>query len=260
MSHQPRKRFGQHFLIDPTVLTEIIRCLNLQKTDRVIEIGPGQGALTEFLLSQVDHLDVIELDRDLVEFLKQHYDENKITIHAADALDFSYSSLSNNKFDLRIVGNLPYNISTPLLFKLFDEINFICDMHFMLQKEVVLRLTAEVGTTDYGRLSVMSQYFCDNHDLFSVAPDAFDPPPKVESAVVRLVPKKNQQTLSPKQFKQFSDVVKEAFNYRRKKLGNALQRLIDAKTLATLNIDPNLRPQDISVDEFIRISQAISIE
>lgn len=260
MRHQPRKRFGQHFLIDPTILMEIMRCLHLQKTDNVIEIGPGQGALTEFLLSQVDHLDVIELDRDLVEFLKQHYDQNKLTIHAADALNFSYHSLSKNKSGLRIVGNLPYNISTPLLFKLFDEINCIRDMHFMLQKEVVLRLTAEVGTTDYGRLSVMSQYFCDNSDLFSVAPDAFDPLPKVESAVVRLVPKKNQQTLSPKQFKQFSDVVKEAFNYRRKKLGNALKRLIDVKTLAALNIDPDLRPQDISVDEFVRISQAISIE
>ena len=258
MSHQPRKRFGQHFLIDPTVLTEIIRCLNLQKTDRVIEIGPGQGALTEFLLSQVDHLDVIELDRDLVEFLKQHYDENKITIHAADALDFSYSSLSNNKFDLRIVGNLPYNISTPLLFKLFDEINFICDMHFMLQKEVVLRLTAEVGTTDYGRLSVMSQYFCDNDYLLTVPPTAFDPPPKVESAVIRLVPKK-QARLSEKQFALFSAVVKEAFNYRRKKLGNCLKRLIDPHKLSLLDIDPDTRPQNVTVTEFIRISELISV-
>ena len=259
MKHQPRKRFGQHFLTDPNILSEIMRCLGLQKTDRVIEIGPGQGALTEYLLADIDHLDAVELDRDLVLYLQQKFDSTQLTIHSADALNFSYSSLSKNKSDLRIVGNLPYNISTPLLFKLFSEIDCIRDMHFMLQKEVVLRLTAEISTTDYSRLSVMSQYFCDNSYLFTVPPDAFDPPPKVESAIVRLVPRK-QERLSPEQFKQFSMVVKEAFNYRRKKLGNCLKRLIDAKTLASLDIDPNARPQDISVAEFIRISKAVSIQ
>jgi len=258
-SHHPRKRFGQHFLADPTVLMEIMRCLNLQKTDRVIEIGPGLGALTECLLSPLDHLDAVELDRDLVAYLQQQFDAKKLTIHSADALHFSYSSLSKNKNDLRIVGNLPYNISTPLLFKLFAEINTIRDMHFMLQKEVVLRLTATVGSTDYSRLSVMAQYFCDNTYLFTVPPTAFDPPPKVESAVIRLTPKKPGE-LSPKEFEAFSEVVKEAFNYRRKKLGNSLKRLVDTKTLESLEIDAHARPQDVSMEEYVRIGKVISVK
>ncbi|OGT41267.1 MAG: 16S rRNA (adenine(1518)-N(6)/adenine(1519)-N(6))-dimethyltransferase [Gammaproteobacteria bacterium RIFCSPHIGHO2_12_FULL_40_19] len=258
-SHQPRKRFGQHFLKDASVLQEILRCLSPQKTDRVIEIGPGQGALTTYLIEYLDHLDAVELDRDLVIFLQQHFDPKKLTIHAADALNFSYASLSQSENDLRIVGNLPYNISTPLLFKLFSELHCIRDMHFMLQKEVVLRLTAPVGTTDYNRLSVMSQYFCENSYLFTVPPEAFDPPPKVESAVVRLTPQL-QGALSEKQFDLFSRVVKEAFNYRRKKLGNCLQRFIKPDALNALDINPNARPQEISVSEFIRISEAISVE
>lgn len=259
MEHHPRKRFGQHFLIDPNVLMEILRCLQLQKTDRVVEIGPGQGALTEFLLSHLDHLDAVELDRDLIAYLQQQFDAKRLTVHSADALNFNYHALSKQKSDLRIVGNLPYNISTPLLFKLFSEIDCIKDMHFMLQKEVVLRLTAKVGTTDYSRLSVMAHYYCDNTYLFTVPPTAFDPPPKVESAVIRLVPKK-QLPLSAQEFNVFSQVVKEAFNYRRKTLSNCLKRFIDANTLSSLDIDPNTRPQNISVSEFIRISNAISLQ
>lgn len=215
--------------------------------------------MTSYLLEDLDHLNAVELDRDLITLLQQKYDTEKLTLYSADALNFSYSSLSKNENDLRIVGNLPYNISTPLLFKLFSEINCIRDMHFMLQKEVVLRLTAKVGTTDYSRLSVMSQYFCDNEYLLHVPPEAFDPPPKVESAIVRLTPKK-QYGLSEKQFNDFSQVVKEAFNYRRKKLGNCLRRLIEPSKLITLDIDPNARPQDISVSEFIRIGEMISVE
>ena len=259
MKHQSRKRFGQHFLKDPSVLQEILRCVSPHTTDHVIEIGPGQGALTTYLLDHVDHLDAVELDRDLVVFLQERFDPKKLTIHSADALDFSYASLSQSKNDLRIVGNLPYNISTPLLFKLFSELDCIRDMHFMLQKEVVLRLTAAVGTTDYNRLSVMSQYFCENSYLFTVPPEAFDPPPKVESAVVRLTPRM-QGTLSEIQFNLFSSVVKEAFNYRRKKLGNCLKRFIKPDALIALDINPNARPQEISVSEFIRISEAISVE
>jgi len=255
MKHKPRKRFGQHFLMDQSVLAEIMQCLALQPDDHVIEIGPGQGALTKYLLRFVNHLDVVELDRDLVVFLREYFDPKQLTIHSADALDFPYSSLSKSPSDLRIVGNLPYNISTPLLFKLFSDIDCIRDMHFMLQKEVVLRLTATVGTTDYSRLSVMSQYFCDSDYLFTVPPDAFDPPPKVESAVVRLTPK-TQHQLSPEQFNVFSNVVKEAFNYRRKKLGNCLRRFITPEQLTALDINPNARPQDISVAEFIRISSS----
>src|SRR3990167_3181279 len=257
-THHPRKRFGQHFLTDQHVLREIMHCIDLKKNDNVVEIGPGQGALTSYLLEELNHLNAVELDRDLITLLKQKYDPKQLTLYAADALDFSYLSLSKNKNDLRIVGNLPYNISTPLLFKLFSEIACIHDMHFMLQKEVVLRLTAKVGTTDYSRLSVMSQYFCDNDYLLTVPPEAFDPPPKVESAIIRLTPK-IQNTLSKNQFNAFSKVVKEAFNYRRKKLGNCLRRLLDPKQLVALDIDPHARPQDISVAEFIRIGESISV-
>ena len=253
--HQPRKRFGQHFLTDHTVLKNIVNTLQLQNKDRVIEIGPGLGALTDYLLPALCHLDVVELDRDLITQLHQKYDSKRVTIHAADALNFAYATLGT---DLRIVGNLPYNISTPLLFKLFSEAHAIRDMHFMLQKEVVLRLTAAVGSNDYGRLSVMSQYFCDNHYLFTVPANAFDPPPKVESAVVRLVPKK-QLPLSSTAFTSFECVVKEAFSYRRKTIANSLKRLIDSHTLQSLNINPQNRPQNLSVEEFIRIGNAISV-
>lgn len=257
--HQPRKRFGQHFLKDAGVLQEIMRCLALDKNDNVIEIGPGLGALTEYLMPFVNHLNAVELDRDLISHLEKKFDAKKLTIFSADALNFNYASLSKTNNNLRVVGNLPYNISTPLLFKLFSEIDCIRDMHFMLQKEVVLRLTAEVGSADYGRLSVMSQYFCDNDYLFTVPPEAFDPPPRVESAVVRLTPKK-QSMLTEKQFSVFSAIVKEAFNYRRKKLGNCLKRFIDTNSLIKIDIDPNKRPQDTSVSEYIRISLAISVE
>ena len=257
--HLPRKRFGQHFLTDQSVLRELMRCLHLQPSDNVIEIGPGQGALTKYLLEEIPHLNAVELDRDLVTLLQHEYDTKKLTVYSADALSFPYSSLSKTTGDLRIVGNLPYNISTPLLFKLFSEIKNIRDMHFMLQKEVVLRLTAKIGSADYGRLTVMSQYFCDNDYLFSVPPESFDPPPKVESAIVRLTPK-TKQPLSDTQFAIFSAVVKEAFNYRRKKLGNCLKRLIDPNILASLDIDPNARPQAVSLTEFIRISEMISVQ
>lgn len=257
-THTPRKRFGQHFLTDSHVLQEIMDCLALQPSDRVVEIGPGQGALTSLLLPALNHLDAVELDRDLVTFLQSHFDPNKLTIHSADALDFEYSTLSHHPSDLRVVGNLPYNISTPLLFKLFSEITCIKDMHFMLQKEVVLRLTAEVGSTDYNRLSVMSQYFCDNHYLFTVPPTAFNPPPKVESAIVRLTPRAHQP-LSPDEFAVFSRVVKEAFNYRRKTLGNCLKKLISAQQLTALDIDPATRPQNVSVADFMRIARVVGV-
>lgn len=256
---KPRKRFGQHFLKDDNMLQEIMRCLMLQPTDNVIEIGPGLGALTKYLVAKLNHLCAIELDRDLVAHLQKEYDTKKLTIFSEDALYFSYANLSKQPRDLRIVGNLPYNISTPFLFKLFSEIACIRDMHFMLQKEVVLRLTAKVGSADYGRLSVMSQYFCDNHYLFSVPPTAFDPPPLVDSAVIRLIPKK-QTILSPKQFDAFSAIVKEAFNYRRKTLGNSLKRLIDTPSLKQIDVNPSARPQDTTLAEFIRIGEMISVE
>ena len=249
--HHPRKRFGQHFLTDHSILENIVHHVAPEKTDHMIEIGPGLGALTDYLLPHLNYLEVVEFDRDLIKILREKYDAKKLIVHEADALQFTYQTVGN---DLRIVGNLPYNISTPLLFKLFSEINHIHDMHFMLQKEVVLRLTAKIHTANYGRLSVMSQYFCDHEYLLTVPPESFDPPPKVESAVVRLTPKKKEK-IPEEQFEKFSLVVKAAFNYRRKQLGNSLKKLISAETLLSLNINPQLRAQDISVDEFIRISE-----
>lgn len=259
MTHHPRKRFGQHFLANTHILREIVCAIHPEKNDQMVEIGPGMGALTTQLLPHLNHLDAVELDHDLIAYLARRVDARQLTVHAADALNFSYAALSQHSHDLRVVGNLPYNISTPLLFKLFSEIHCIRDMHFMLQKEVVLRLTAEVGSADYGRLSVMSQFFCHNDYLFTVASDAFNPPPKVDSAMVRLTPKP-QATLSHSQFETFSAVVTEAFNYRRKKLGNGLKRLISAEKLMTLDINPGLRAQEITVLEFIRISESISLE
>lgn len=252
--HQPRKRFGQHFLKDHNILHKMIREMGLKPTDQVIEIGPGQGALTDYLLQALPHLDVVELDRDLVKFLREKYPAERLTVHAGDALFFDYGALATKP--LRIVGNLPYNISTPLLFHLFTFNHQIDDMHFMLQKEVVLRLTAQTGTADYGRLAVMSQYFCDNDYLFTVPPGAFNPPPKVDSAIVRLIPKK-LLPLNETEFHYFSTIVKEAFNYRRKKLGNCLKRFMTPEMLIAKNVDPNARPEEISVEAFVRIAKGV---
>ena len=259
--HRPRKRFGQNFLKDHGVLQKIIDEIHIQPEDHIIEIGPGKGALTRYILSRVGHINVIEIDRDLIPLLEKQFDTTQITIHQADALEFAYQSLSNKPHDCRIVGNLPYNISTPLLFHLFENIHCIADMHFMLQKEVVERMTACVGDQHYNRLSVMTQYFCDTSYLFTVPPSAFDPAPKVESAIVRLTPKQNNpKNLTAENFTLFSQVVKEAFTYRRKQLGNSLKKLISADALNALDIDPTARPQTVSIDEFIRISNAISVK
>lgn len=259
MKHKPRKRFGQHFLTDEIVLQNIIDVMAIQPNDHIVEIGPGQGALTQYLCEMVPHLNVIELDRDLVTFLQKKYSSEQLTIHSADALQFSFTPLSKQQHDLRVVGNLPYNISTPLLFKLFSEIHCIQDMYFMLQKEVVLRLTAQPGNKQYGRLSIMAQYFCETEYLFTVPPEAFSPPPKVESAVIRLIPKK-QHVLSEKEFSAFERIVKSAFQYRRKTIRKALAGLVPASIFETLDIPANARAEVLSISDFIRISQTISIE
>lgn len=251
-SHTPRKRFGQHFLTDANILHKIVREIGLKPNDHVVEIGPGQGALTDYLLQILTHLDVVELDRDLVVFLREKYTSEQLTVHAGDALFFDYSALSKKPSDLRIVGNLPYNISTPLLFHLFSHNPVIHDMHFMLQKEVVLRLTAETNTQNYGRLSIMAQYFCDNDYLFTVPPHVFNPPPKVDSAIVRLIPKKTLP-LNDAQFAYFSSIVKEAFNYRRKKVSNTLKKLVTTDQFAAANINPDARPEEISLAQFIAL-------
>lgn len=261
MSSKPiaRKRFGQHFLINQAIIQQIVGAISPQYADHMVEIGPGHGALTHYLLPVVSQLDLIEIDRDLVAQLKKRLATvPNINIHQADVLAFSFKQLTNNPTSLRIVGNLPYNISTPLLFKLFDELAWIKDMHFMVQKEVALRLTATASSKDYGRLSVMAQYYCDNDYLFSVPPNAFQPKPKVNSAVIRMQPKQ-QPTMKANDVDHFQKLVKEAFTYRRKTLHNALKKFLDSEFLQTLNIDPALRPQDISVEDYVRISNAITV-
>jgi len=244
-----RKRFGQHFLQDTRILQQMLIAIQPKQNDHLVEIGPGHGALTEYLIGKSSHFNLIEIDRDLIMILQEKFKEHA-TIFEGDVLNFDFKQLEGDA--LRIVGNLPYNISTPLLFHLFDSIDLIKDMHFLLQKEVVDRLTAKIGTNDYNRLSVMTQYYCDNDMLFTVGPEAFDPPPKVQSAFVRLQPKK-RHTIA-KDIKSFNRIVREAFTYRRKTLSNCLKKLITADQLKALDIDPSLRPQQLSVEDYIRIS------
>lgn len=249
-----RKRFGQHFLHDPYVLEKITVAIHPKKADTLVEIGPGYGALTDHLLTGCGKLVLVEIDRDLSAFLKKKYKQRKnIILCQKDALQFDFLALKTDNQFFRMVGNLPYNISTPLLFHLFSQIPCIEDMHFMLQKEVVLRLTALVGTANYGRLSVMTQYFCDNIPLFTVPSSAFIPAPRVESAVVRLIPRRNPPLVA-RNLEHFSTIIKEAFSYRRKMIGNALKKIINVNKLKTIDINPQLRPQELTVKDFIKIS------
>jgi len=257
MNILPRKRFGQHFLRDPQVLSRIQQAISPLPNQHIVEIGPGEGVLTQLLFAHVKQLDIIEIDRDLIAVLQQKYaDHSNLKIHNSDVLRFNFASLSSTPQSLRIVGNLPYNISSPLIFKLFSHLDLIEDMHFMLQKEFVLRMTAKVGDSNYNRLSVMTQYFCDNILLFEIKPSAFSPPPKVDSAFVRMLPKKPE--LSATDLSLFALVVKQAFMHRRKTLSNCLKKLIDSATLEKVGIDPKLRPQQLSVNDFVSISNYLA--
>ena len=256
-SHQPRKRFGQHFLKDPSVLDKIMVAIAPQSSDHLVEIGPGQGALTRQLLSTANRLDAIELDRNLVALLAHDFSqEKKLYLHESDALIFDFKTLPVGTEPLRIVGNLPYNISTPLFFKLFAEASIIQDMHFMLQKEVVDRVTATVGSPHYGRLSVMAQYFSENFPLFFVEPEAFSPPPQVNSAFIRMIPRKQRPSVDC--LDTLSAVVREAFTYRRKTLKNSLKRFVSEQELKHLGIDPNQRAQELTLDDFVKISNMVN--
>lgn len=242
-----RKRFGQHFLKDQTILQRILKTIAPQSSDHIVEIGPGKGALTTWLLTSHCHLSLIEIDRDLCDFLNHRFTEEKIlTLYQGDVLKFDFSTLGSA---LRVVGNLPYNISTPLLFKLLDHLSLIVDMHFMFQYEVAKRLVAPVGGSDYGRLSVMVQYFCHNCLLFEVPPEAFSPPPRVVSAFVQMIPRTDRE---PVDTRIFAAVVREAFSHRRKNISNALKALIDPRQLSKV-IDPTRRPQELTVEDFIKI-------
>lgn len=251
MTHRARKRFGQNFLQSRQIIDSIIRSLNLQSTDNVLEIGPGLGALTQPLLQKLDRLTAVEIDRDLQAHLTEmHGSGGKLSLIDADALTIDYSQFGEH---LRVIGNLPYNISTPLLLRLLHHISHIDDMHFMLQKEVVSRIAAGPGSKAYGRLSVMLQYYCDVEHLFDVPPEAFHPQPKVDSAIVRLTP----HAISPYPtvaFTELERLVACAFSMRRKTLANNLKPIISAAELTALGIDPGLRPEQISVMDYVRLA------
>ena len=257
MTHTPRKRFGQNFLHDHNIIYNILSSIEAKPDEHWVEIGPGQGALTGPLLKQGLRLDVVELDRDLVVLLKDKFkQQNHLQIHSADALKFDFSALVEADEKLRIIGNLPYNISTPLMFHLLDNTSCIEDMHFMLQKEVVDRICATPGSKKYGRLSVMMQYYCATEHLFDVPSESFDPAPKVMSAIVRLVPHQ-QPPVEVNNIGKLNRVVTQAFSQRRKTLRNSLKKLIDEDTIVALNIDPTLRAEALSLNEFAKLSNQI---
>ncbi|MCB6183438.1 16S rRNA (adenine(1518)-N(6)/adenine(1519)-N(6))-dimethyltransferase RsmA [Leeia sp. TBRC 13508] len=250
MQHIPRKRFGQNFLIDNSIIDSIVRSVNPKVSDNVVEIGPGLAAITKPLSDRLNHLHVVEIDRDIVSRLSRQFPAEKLSIHSIDALKFDFSTLGEK---LRIVGNLPYNISSPLLFHLADYRSNITDMHFMLQKEVVDRMVAEPNTADYGRLTVMLQYRFHLEWLLDVPPESFNPPPKVNSAVVRLIPREDL-TLSASVEKALNRVVTAAFAQRRKTLRNTLSGLFTAEELSQSGIDPQARAESLSVEQFIGLA------
>ena len=257
MPHIARKRFGQHFLVDRQVIADIVDLVAVQRSDLVVEIGPGLGALTDPLLRRLDHLQVVELDRDIVIRLQQQYSPARVTVHAGDALVFDFGRLAAEAGGkLRIVGNLPYNISTPLLFHLAAFGDCVRDLHFMLQKEVVERMVAVPGSRDFGRLSVMLQYRFVMERLLDVPPEAFAPPPKVHSAVVRLIPRPAGE-LSAHDEAQFAALVSLAFAQRRKMLRNSLRSLVDDLRLAELGVSPTCRAEELSVDDYVRLANCL---
>jgi 16S rRNA (adenine1518-N6/adenine1519-N6)-dimethyltransferase len=257
-THTPRKRFGQNFLHDHSVIANIVASLQIKSGEHWVEIGPGQGALTIPLLDKNIFLDVVELDRDLVRLLKDKFKDNKnLTIHSADALKFDFSALVKQDEKLRIIGNLPYNVSTPLLFHLLENASCIGDMQFMLQKEVVDRICAAPGSKKYGRLSVMMQYYCAAECLFEVYPESFEPSPKVMSAVIKLVPHL-KPPVAVNDMVVFKQVVTQAFSQRRKTLRNSLKKLISEDCFISLGIDPVARAETISLKDYARLSNLLT--
>jgi 16S rRNA (adenine1518-N6/adenine1519-N6)-dimethyltransferase len=255
--HQARKRFGQNFLTDSTVIDRIVHSINPQPGDRLVEIGPGLGALTCPLLSIAGKLDVVELDRDIIPKLRLNCGlRGELHIHNVDVLKFDFSQLGDHGQQLRIVGNLPYNISTPIIFHLVEYADKIQDMHFMLQKEVVERLAAAPGSGDYGRLSVMAQYHFRVAPLFLVPPEAFSPRPRVESAIVKLSPHHDKPvTVEDEQL--FASLVKQAFSQRRKTVKNVLKTVCDASQLEAAGIDPGQRPEQLTLAQYARLSDCL---
>lgn len=249
-----RKRFGQHFLHDRQVIESILNAIDPQPGERLVEIGPGQGALTLPLLRRAGRLIAIEIDRDLIAGLARDATTcGELEIVNADILDFDLAELGPGG-DIRLVGNLPYNISTPLMFHLLESASRVRDMHFMLQKEVAERIVAAPGGSDYGRLSVMLQYHCRCEYLFDVAPGSFRPPPKVDSAVIRLRPHA-QPPADVGDYGQFFNIVRAAFGQRRKTIGNALKSILDRAAISASGVDPGARAENLAVDDFARLSR-----
>lgn len=254
LGHTARKRFGQNFLTDESVISRIVGAISPDNDHVMVEIGPGLGALTEPVAESIDNLTVVELDRDLVERLQVHpILKDKLTIHQGDALQFDFSQLKQDGKKMKVFGNLPYNISTPLMFHLFEFAEFIETMHFMLQKEVVLRLSASPGSKAYGRLTVMAQYFCQVVPVLEVPPGCFTPPPKVDSAVVRLLPYA-EKPYPCEDVNVLRHLCTTAFNMRRKTLRNNLKGMLNDDDFATLNIDATLRPEQISVQQYVAMA------
>ena len=254
MSHRPRKRFGQNFLNDRNVVEHILASIAPQPADHLVEIGPGEGAITAGLLKAAGRLDAVELDRDLLAALQQRFGGvPQFALHNADALKFDLCALAAASEQIRLTGNLPYNISTPLLFRFLDQADCIHDMHFMLQKEVVDRMVAPPGNRTYGRLSVMLQVRCDIESLFDIGPSAFRPAPKVDSAFVRLSP----YDIPPWPISDptyFAELVSKAFSQRRKTLRNTLKGLITVEQLAAAGIDPGDRAETLAPEVFVALA------
>lgn len=255
--HRARKRFGQNFLHDRGVIERIVRAIGPTADQQIVEVGPGQAALTRYLVASGARVDAIELDRDLADWLQQYFaDAANFQLHRGDVLKFDFSTLANTPRQLRIVGNLPYNISTPCLFHLLQYAPLIDDMTFMLQREVVQRLAAVVGDEAYGRLSIMVQYHCEVVHLFDVPPGAFSPPPKVTSAIVQLRPHRQRQFVANDPVL-FERLVRDAFSQRRKTLKNALKGLISDIRPEDLPVDLSSRPETLSVADFVHLSNAV---
>lgn len=252
--HKARKRFGQNFLQDRSVIFDIVRAVAPCTDDVVVEIGPGLGALTMPLAEKLQTLHVMELDRDIIAYLRRQPFAEKLVVHEGDVLRFDFRSIVGKK---KIVGNLPYNISTPLLFQLSTLADEVVDMHFMLQKEVVERMIAAPGSSDYGRLGVMLQYFFEMEKLLDVPPESFDPAPKVDSAVVRMIPNVGRIGIAD-DFECFAHTVKLAFHQRRKTIRNNLKDWADENDLQAVGIDPQARAEQIAPQNYVALGNYLS--
>lgn len=258
MSRPLRKRFGQHLLTNPNTITSIVKAIHPKKEDRLVEIGPGRGAITIPILKNVGNLLAIEIDRDIAkEVTEQCKDIGELTIHQGDVLNFDFNRLASADIPIRLFGNLPYNISTPLLFHLLKFSNLISDMHFMLQKEVVDRITATAGDTNYSRLSIMLQCSYKVESLFDISPNDFLPPPKVNSSFMRLIPD-DEYFKKIKNHSVFSKLVETAFQQRRKTIKNSLSKIATEEQLIKANIQLNQRPQEVSIAQYIELSNQLN--